>query len=348
MTNSFNSIFHFIHKNFLLALISTYILAVVLPSPGEAIRLITLGNISWFDGSTIKLSLPLLMLSFLLFNAGLAVKSNELVHLIKKPLILFLGLIANLSIPLAFTYIVALLMNFWHDPIEVQNILVGLALIASMPIAGSSTAWSQGANGNLALSLGLVLFSTMLSPILTPIVLNLIGFLAKGEYATELHNLASHGASGFLVISVVIPSCLGILTHFIFGEEKIEKIKPFLKLINLINLLVLSYSNAAISLPQAFAKPDWDFLFIIGLITISLCALAFFVGWLIPHILKSDTADQSSLMFGLGMNNNGTGLVLASMALSNHPSIMIPIIFYNLVQQVIAGIVDFKLLKENS
>jgi BASS family bile acid:Na+ symporter len=42
-------------------------------------------------------------------------------------------------------------------------------------------------------------------------------------------------------------------------------------------------------------------------------------------------------MFGLGMNNNGTGLVLASIALSSYPNIMVPIIFYNLVQHIAAG-----------
>ena len=45
-------------------------------------------------------------------------------------------------------------------------------------------------------------------------------------------------------------------------------------------------------------------------------------------------------MFGLGMNNNGTGLVLASMALADHPRVMLPIIFYNLVQHLVAGVVD--------
>lgn len=44
-------------------------------------------------------------------------------------------------------------------------------------------------------------------------------------------------------------------------------------------------------------------------------------------------------MYGLGMNNNGTGLVLASMALADHPGVMLPIIIYNLVQQVVAGVV---------
>lgn len=46
-----------------------------------------------------------------------------------------------------------------------------------------------------------------------------------------------------------------------------------------------------------------------------------------------------SLMYGLGMNNNGTGLVLASLVLSSYPRIMVPIIFYNLVQHLVAGTV---------
>jgi predicted Na+-dependent transporter len=42
-------------------------------------------------------------------------------------------------------------------------------------------------------------------------------------------------------------------------------------------------------------------------------------------------------MFGLGMNNNGTGLVLASATLADHPLVMLPIIFYNLVQHLMAA-----------
>jgi len=39
----------------------------------------------------------------------------------------------------------------------------------------------------------------------------------------------------------------------------------------------------------------------------------------------------------LGMNNNGTGLVLASLVLVSYPRVMVPIIFYNLVQHLVAG-----------
>ncbi|MFZ1810497.1 MAG: Na+-dependent transporter, partial [Candidatus Nitrotoga sp.] len=57
-------------------------------------------------------------------------------------------------------------------------------------------------------------------------------------------------------------------------------------------------------------------------------------------LFKLDRTERVSLMFGLGMNNNGTGLVLASLALSSYPNIMVPIIFYNLVQHIAAGTVN--------
>jgi len=53
----------------------------------------------------------------------------------------------------------------------------------------------------------------------------------------------------------------------------------------------------------------------------------------------TDAPARASLMYGLGRNNNGTGLVLASMALADHPRVMLPIILYNLVRQVAAGVV---------
>ena len=117
-------------------------------------------------------------------------------------------------------------------------------------------------------------------------------------------------------------------------------LKPWLKLTNFAALLTLNYSNAAISLPQTISDPDWDFLAATLGVVVSLCLVAFAAGWLVARLMKSPADDMTSLMFGLGMNNNGTGLVLASMALEDHPRVLLPIIFYNLVQHLGAGLAD--------
>jgi BASS family bile acid:Na+ symporter len=285
------------------------------------------------------------MLSFLLFNAGLGIKLQELLALWKHPVLIVSGFIANMVVPMLLILALRGLMQFWHNSDELQNLLVGLAMIVSMPIAGSSTAWCQNANGNLSLSLGLVFLSTILSPVTTPIVLNLFGFMTLGDYSEDLHELAAAGSNAFMLMTVVLPSVLGILVHLLIGGRRTDSLKPFLKLANFAVLLLLNYSNAATSLPQAFAKPDVDYLLFVYGITVLLCLAAFGAGWLISRWLKTDKADQAALMFSLGMNNNGTGLVLAGATLSDHPAVLLPMIFYTLVQQVIAGLVDWKIFK---
>lgn len=342
-----NRIAHFIHAKFIWLLMASYLVAGVLPAWGLAIKRLSFGELHVFN-ETIKVSLPMLMLSFLLLNAGLGVDLSRLRGNLKGAWVLAAGLIANLAVPVIFVFLVTQIMRLWHNPDEVQNILVGLALIASMPIAGSSTAWSQNANGNMALSLGLVLLSTIASPLTTPLALHSVGLMTTGDYSEDLHELAAGGTGGFLAVCVVIPSILGIVLHAGLGKAIVAKAKPNLKLANAVVLLALNYANASVSLPEAVGNPDADFLAVILAITLSLCSIAFGAGWLISRWFQVDRASRTAIMFGLGMNNNGSGLVLASMALADHPRVMLPIIFYNLVQHLVAGIVDRLLFKKDA
>jgi BASS family bile acid:Na+ symporter len=336
------SLSHFVHRNFLWFVLGSYALASVRPMFGLLIRDISFGEVTILQEKA-RITLPMVLLACLLANAGLGVRLTGLGALVRSPRLLLAGLAANLLIPIAFVFGVSQIMQLWHNPDEVQNILVGLALVASMPIAGSSTAWSQNANGDLALSLGLVLLSTFLSPLTTPVALHAVGWMATGDYAQHLHELAGSGTGIFLTLCVLLPSALGILGRQLAGEERIASAKPILKLANSVNLLLLNYSNASVSLPQTFADPDWDFLAATLAIVVGLCCLAFASGWLLARFYEAKRGEEVALMFGLGMNNNGTGLVLASLALADHPRVMLPIIFYNLVQHLVAGGVDFSL-----
>ncbi|MEO8325636.1 MAG: bile acid:sodium symporter [Nitrospirota bacterium] len=233
---------------------------------------------------------------------------------------------ANLLVPLGFIFVVSRVMGFWHNFDEMPNILVGLALIVSMPIAGSSTAWTQNANGNMTIGLGLVLATTFLSPFTTPLVLHVVGAITTCDYSEDLHEWATHGTGMFLAICVILPSVMGILLRVLIDMNRMVAAKPYLKLINSTVLLVVIYSNASIALPKAVSQPDVDFLTVMLGIATSLCVLAFFSRWVLSCLLQTDPAQRTALMFGLGMNNNGTGLVLASMALADHPPVLLPII----------------------
>ena len=277
----------------------------------------------------------------LLFNAGLRVRGGRIARIVRRPgMLLSAGLSANLVVPLAFLALMVPVLRAWHNPDEAAIVLVGLALVSSMPIAGSSTGWAQAADGDMALSLGLVVGSTFLSPLTTPTSLHALGMLAPSHYGAQLHQLAGRDTGAFLVAWVLIPSALGIIVRATCGESRIQSVEGKLKIIAPATLLVLCYANASSCLPQALGNPDWDFLGIIMVFVAGLCLLTFAAGYAVGRLVGADRGQRVALMFGLGMNNNGTGLVLASMVMGSQPLVMLPIIVYNLIQHLIAGGVD--------
>lgn len=335
---TFLALSQFVHHHLLWFLIGAYAIAAVSPTVGLWLRKTSFGDMTLFQEKT-HISLLMIMLALLMFNAGLGVKTSHLRAVMQKKRVLFAGLAANLAIPMAYIFGVTLVMRLWYEPDEAQHILIGLALVAAMPIAGASTAWAQNSNGNLALSLGLVLFSTVLSPIVTPVALQVFGEMAAEEYEAVLQGLAAYGSGTFLGLWVVLPSLLGLLLRLTVREAWLTAVMPSIKLINSIDLVLLNYSNASVSLPQAVADRDLDFLAVTVSIVTGLCLTAFASGYGLSRLFKVDQAERASLMYGLGMNNNGTALVLASLALAAYPRVMVPIIFYNLVQHLVAGTV---------
>lgn len=328
-------ILHFTHRYFIWILVLSYAAAAVLPGPRVWIRNVSFGSAP----------LASLMLAVLLFNAGLGVKTGELRRLLLRPFLLAGALFFNVLTPLAFIVAVSFLIFPWHNLEEVQKILTGLALIAAMPIAGASTAWSQNSNGSLALSLGLVLSTTALSPLFTPFVLHMAGFVTTGDYSEDLHELASGGVASFLGLWVILPTVLGVFARISAREDRVAKITPYIKLTNYVVILVLNYLNASLTLPNVVSQPDMDFLLVMLVIVFTLCISAFSSGYFLAIVSRASNTEKVSLVFGLGMNNNGTGLVLVSVALADHPDVMLPIIFYNLAQHLIASAVDLALFR---
>lgn len=328
-----------IHSHLLGLIIIAYVLAAVVPGPGLWLQSATIFVFGADSRGLAVKALPV-MLAVLLFCAGLRVHIDQARRTLRKPRMVLIGVLANLAVPVAYIVMIALGLRHWHDLQEAQSLLVGLALVVAMPIAGSSAGWAQHNDADLSLSLGLVLVSTLLSPLTTPLALRSVGLVAGGQPAMQLQHLASHGTGAFLALWVLVPTVLGILCRFLLGEKQVERCADAVKLVSTLCLFVLCYANAAVCLPMLVHQPDWDFLGLTLLIVTGLCALAFASGSVIGRLAQTGRPQRVSLMFGLGMNNNGTGLVLASMALGSSPIMMLPMILYNLIQHLAAGCVS--------
>jgi len=330
----------FLHYHFLWLLAGSYLLAALCPWPGVAIRHTAVLN----AGAVGVISLPMVLLAFLLFNAGLAADATDLAGVVRRPLALLAGVAATVAVPLAVVAGLAAGLGWWHDPDEARCLIAGLGVVAAMPVAGSSAAWSQQAGGSTALSLGLVIASTLLSPLTTPFALAAVGPLAVGDGSPSA--LLGAGTISFLVVGVVLPSALGMTVRRLAGAEAVAGVQPVLKTAGTVVLLVLCYANATASLPGVIADPDWDYMALVVAAAGVLCGSGFAAGWAVARLVGAGGSQQRSLVFGLGMTNNGTGLVLAGVALSGMPAAILPVLTYNLIQHLFAGAVSRKLGKE--
>jgi BASS family bile acid:Na+ symporter len=326
--------FRFLHENLLALILAAYLCAVVVPGPGVWMAGLSLGATQIF-GQLIVFSLPALMLASFLFNAGLGVKMADVARLGDDVKPLLAGVVGNTLVPLAFVTMLSLAARLAPDPSQFSSILMGAAIVASMPIAGSSTAWSQNSNGNLALSLGLVLLTTLFSPLTTPLVL-----ASAGDAATSFRNVENDSVRLFLFVWVVAPSMLGLFCRAWCVGGRYERLAPYVKLCNTIALMLIVYSNAAVYLPAITAQTDRAYLSL-AFGAVALLGVAMFgAGFALSGCFGLAPAETASLVFGLGMSNNGSSLVFASTAFPDQPRIVLPILFYVLVQHVAAALAD--------
>ncbi|MFC1411830.1 sodium-dependent transporter [Streptacidiphilus sp. N1-12] len=335
-----------LQRQLLWIMIGAYLLAGLLPGPGEALRAVPLARVG---GTAFPLQTGLL--AVVVFNAGLTARAEQLPLLLRRPGPLALGVAINALLPTLLLALASVGAEAWHSAGEAQSMLAGLALIGAMPVAAGATVFAQGSEGSATLSLGLVLGSTLLSPLTIPLGLHLGGLLTTGSYAAELHGAARSAGSMFAVLAVVLPCLLGLLTGRLLNRLPnllpnrlpnrsgglLAPVLPVVRLVNLVVVVTLSYTNACGALRPVISRPDPDFLLLVVLVAALMCSLSFLCGWVIAGRLNCGRADAVALTYASGMNNSSASAVLAATRIPDHPAVLLPILAYSLLQKILAG-----------
>jgi BASS family bile acid:Na+ symporter len=326
---------HFFHRHFLGLLLIAYALAAAAPDVGRAVGQAAVGV------SVVRVSAPAAMLGFLLFVAGVGVRAEHLRGVVRRPAALGAGFLAGVVVPVLVVAAFAPLLALWHDPAEAAAVIAGLAVVAAMPVAGSSAGWTRAADGDPALSVGLVVSSTLFSPVTTPLALRAAAAVGAGD---EVGRLAGAGGAGaFLAGCVVIPVVVGLIARWVVGGKRADAAGPALKPASSVILLLLCYTNASACLPAVAADPDWDFLALVVVAVGVLCTAGFAAGFGVALAVRADPAGRKALVFGVGMANNGAGLSLAAGGLAACPLALLPVVAANLVQHLLAGVATRRL-----
>ncbi|WP_460304661.1 bile acid:sodium symporter family protein [Actinocorallia aurea] len=328
-------------RKLLTLMIVCYALAAVFPQAGEAVRAVT-----WASPAGGRFSVPMVLLAVMLLTAGLGVRVRDLSGVMRRPLRPASGVVANALLPVVLLPVAALLLRGWHDAAEAECLMVGLLLVLAMPIAGGAASWGQLAGGSVPLVVAMIVVSTLLSPLTVPWGLTVTAALIGPEGVGGLDDTArldtlagTAGAGAFAVAVIVVPCLAGIVIRAGLGERRAARAVPVMKLVNVVNILLLCYLNAAGALGEALARPDPDLLVLAVIVSGTVCCLSFLIGRSMARWTRSAHPDGISLAFAAGMNNTSAAAVLAAGSFAHRPQVLLPILAYSLLQKITAGLV---------
>lgn len=272
---------------------------------------------TWFTGPLITWGLGMIMLGM-----GVTLTFEDFRRIFRYPRRVLIGVILQYTVMplLGFT-----LGYAFHLPVPLA---VGLVLVSCCPGGTASNVISYLARADVALSVTMTAFSTMMSVLMTPF---LTAFLAGSRIEVDAFGL-------FLsTLQVVIfPVLAGVLLNR-FVPKVTQKILPVAPLVAVIfiTLIVASIVGAGREKIISSGIPLIAAVF-------SLHTGGFLLGYLACRLLGEETRVARTVSIEVGMQNSGLGVVLARQNFSANPYVAIPSaissVFHSLIGSFLAAI----------
>lgn len=314
------------------AVVLSYALALILPAPGLWLR-----RPQPLPPSHLTVHTAPLLLSLVLFSAGLQVPVRALGALLRHPKALLAGLVLHLAIPLTVVPFVAFLLRSTPDADGGSGLLTAMILVVAMPVAAGATVWTDKGEGDQPTMVGLVLASTLLSPLTTPVLLAALSPLLSGGYARTLAATGRLAQGGFALTAVVLPCAAGLLGALVLPARRLGRLITTVAPSAMAGSLVLTYVNASGALGSVLTRPR-PLLFAAALAVAALvCLLSFVLGRVAARLLRLEAATASSLTLACGMNNSSASAVLITASLPDKPHLLLPVLAYGLLQKTAAN-----------
>lgn len=233
-----------------------------------------------------------LLLGVVMFGMGLTLKASDFKLVLTNPVPVLIGLVAQFLIMPTIAFIIAYLLQL---PAELA---AGLVLLGSVPGGTASNVMVYLAKGNLPLSITMTSISTLVAPIMTPLLL----LIFAGEW------LSVEPMSMFMSIVqvIIIPILLGLLVNK-YLPTVTQKSKSFLPLVSIIAITMIVTSVVANN------KENIATAGILVFVSVILHnGLGLLLGYYAAKALKLFRQDQRAIAIEVGMQNSGLGVTLAS------------------------------------
>ena len=235
------------------------------------------------------LMIPLLQI--IMFGMGTELSLKDFARVMSMPRGILIGLICQFTI---MPFLGFALANLFDFPSEIA---AGIILIGCSPSGLASNVMSYLAKANLALSVSITTFATLLAPILTPLLMRLLG----GDFVE-----IDFWAMVWDITKIVILPIVGglIFNYLLHGKFKwLDKAMP-----------ILSMAGIAVIVIIIVAAGRDNLLKVGGLLILAVFIHnigGFFLGYWFARLLKFPEKDCRTISLEVGMQNGGLASGLA-------------------------------------
>ena len=277
--------------------ISDYMGALVLMA--AVVALIVPGAFSGIKPTVIN---PLL--GVIMFGMGMALRLEDFRIVFSRPKEIIIGCIAQFTVMPLLALVLSRL--FALD----DALLIGVVLVGCCPGGTASNVITYLAKGDLALSVGMTATSTLLAPVMTPLLVwLLVGKAVDVDVAGMLLSI---------LWVVILPIIAGLTVKWLFPQFT-ERVKEYLPAVS---SLAIAFIVLIIISANASKLLLGGMVIIVVVMLHNLCGLG--MGWLIGRLLHLPDAKRRAISIEVGMQNSGLASSLATIHFAAYPMASIP------------------------
>lgn len=232
------------------------------------------------------------LLGIVMFGMGLTLSAADFKEVFRRPKEVALGVAGHFIIMPLLAFALAILFDL---PKEVA---VGVILVGCCPSGTASNVMVFLARGNVALAVAIASVSTILAPIITPLLILLL--------ASKWVNISIGSLFISIIQVVIIPLLLGFIVKKFFGKQAEAGAKA-LPLVSVIAIVLIVSAVVAGSQDQ-LAKTGLMIFAVVVLHNV----LGFILGFFFARLCGMDLAKQKAVAMEVGMQNSGLGVAIAT------------------------------------
>jgi BASS family bile acid:Na+ symporter len=238
-------------------------------------------------------------LAIIMFGVALEIKIEHFAQLVNQKKALFVGLFSQIVLLPFLTFLLVLVL-----PIS-KGMALGMILVAACPGGNVSNFFSMLARGNVALSVTLTGFSSLLAFIITPLNFFFWASLIPG-LETEVKgfeiNFTSLAINMILVLLVPLLAGMWASKQFSKFTLSIGKSIRILSILLLAAFIGIAFSNNLAAFTVHFTNVFWIVFLHNG--------AALLLSYFFSKSLKNDEASSRTIAIETGIQNSGLGLIL--------------------------------------